>query len=157
MNQCLICGHIQILVVTLVLMCQAMKEENIRITFMINNKRNSYHLHKGTQGDSDGVNKEHQYISKLKLKFQRISSFSSTQVNWYLVQVDMNQSDPVAMRFYEVYLCHCYIRYHENCTQHRTMEYRFWTDIREMKQDGTLGFFLPPRPLRVNGFIQRYQ
>ena len=61
------------------------------------------------------------------------------------------------MRDYGVYWCLWYIRHHEYCTHHRTLKFILWPDIREMKQDGTLGKMLPVRPLRVNGFLQRYQ
>ena len=47
------------------------------------------------------------------------------QAKWYLVQVDMYNSYPVAVRGYGVYRFWCYIRQYEDCTKHPTMECRF--------------------------------
>ena len=69
----------------------------------------------------------------------------------------MYQSDMIDMRGYGVYQFRWYIRHHKDFTQHRTTECIFLTDIKYIKQDGTLGNFLPERPFRVNGFLQRYQ
>ena len=69
----------------------------------------------------------------------------------------MDQSDPIYMRDYGLYQCRWYIRHHDNCTHPRKMKCRFWLDIREMKQDGTLGRKKTVRPLRVKGYLQRYQ
>ena len=43
--------------------------------------------------------------SKDKLFFIKRISTGSTQSKWYLVQVDMGQSDPIEMRYYGVYRC----------------------------------------------------
>ena len=53
----MICVQIYRLIVTLELMGQVMKEENIKITLMIRNKK-WYQLHIVTQGVSEGVTKE---------------------------------------------------------------------------------------------------
>ena len=69
----------------------------------------------------------------------------------------MDKSDPIFIRYYEVYQFWWYVRHHEDCTHNRTMECSFWPEIREMNQDVTLGKMLPVIPLKVNGFLQRYQ
>ena len=56
-NQCLIFGQVYILIVTLVLMGQVMKEEKFNRTLMISNKK-WYHIHVENQGVPDGVTKE---------------------------------------------------------------------------------------------------
>ena len=81
----------------------------------------------------------------------------STQAKWYLVQVDMDQLDPIDMRDYGVYRCRWYIRYHKDFTPNCAIEFIIWPETIEIKQDGTLGKMLPVRPLRVNGFLKRYQ
>ena len=80
--------------------------------------------------------------SKDKLCFIRKISAGSTKDKWYLIQVDMDQYDMVALRDYGVYLWRCYTRHHEECTQHWKTECCLWTDIREMEQDGTIGEML---------------
>ena len=79
----------------------------------------------------------------------------STQAKSYLVQVHMDQSDTIDMRYYGVYQCQWYIRHYEDFNQYSTIECRFWSDIGEMKQDGTLGKMFSVSPLRVKGFLQR--
>ena len=71
--------------------------------------------------------------------------------------MDINQSDPVTMRYYGLYRCQWYIRHHKDCTERLIMECRFWTDIREMQQDGTLGNIWSVIPLRVNDFLKKHQ
>ena len=68
-------------------------------------------------------------ISKDKLFFINRIVAGSTQAKWYLVQVDMDHSDTIEMRDFEVYQHRWYIKHHEDCTQHRTMEFRFWLDF----------------------------
>ena len=70
--------------------------------------------------------------SKDKIFFTKHRYAVLTQTKWYLVQVDMDQSYPVTMRDYGVYLCRWYIRHHEDCTKRPIMECRFWTEIRKM-------------------------
>ena len=67
--------------------------------------------------------------SKDKIFFIKNISVGLTHTKWYLVQVDMEQSDPVTMRDYGVYPCRWYIRHHEDCTKIPIMECRFWPDI----------------------------
>ena len=50
----------------------------------------------------------------------------------------MDQLYLVAMEYYGLYQLLLYIRHHKDFTQHLTVEL-FWTEIREMKQDVTLG------------------
>ena len=111
------------------------------------------------QGDQRALRQLKRKIesSNNKLFFVKHISAGSTQAIIYLVQVDMEQSDPIDMRDYGVYPCRWYIINHKYFTQHRTMECCFWLYIREMKQYGTPGKMILVRPLKVNGFLQRYK
>ena len=91
--------------------------------------------------------------SKDKIFIIKHISAGSTQAQWYLIQVDMDQSDMVSMRDFGVYQCRWYIRHQEDCTQNCTMECRFWMDIREINQDGTCGKMLSVRSFRLNSFL----
>ena len=59
MNQCLICGQVYILLVTLVFMGKLMKEEKSSRTLITSNRRKWHHIHAVAQGVSDGVTKEY--------------------------------------------------------------------------------------------------
>ena len=96
-------------------------------------------------------------ISNDKLFFIKNIVTGSTQAKWYLVQLKMEQSNLIEMRDYGVYRCWWDIRNHKDCTQNRTMECCFLTDIRDMKQDSTLGKTFPVKPLRLKVFVNRYQ
>ena len=90
--------------------------------------------------------------SNKKIFFIKHRDTGSEQAKWYLVQVDMDQSDPVTIKYYRVYRCQWYIRHHEDCTKRPITECCFWPEIREIHQDSTLGNMWPVRPLRVNDF-----
>ena len=76
MNQCQICGNMQILAETPAMTSQVMKEEKISKTLMIRNRRKWYQFHVETQEVSDRVTKEDEYRLKVTLKYQSKSSFS---------------------------------------------------------------------------------
>ena len=84
-------------------------------------------------------------------------SSGSSQNKWHLVQVEMYQSDPLSVWCHGVYQFQCYIENHKDCTQNPTIECFFGEEIREMRQDGTLGKILPVRPLRLKGFLHKCQ
>ena len=88
-----------------------------------------------------------------KIFFIKNRSTGSAQAKWYLVHVDMDQLDPVTMRYYGVFRCQWYTRHHEDYTQHHITKCGFWPNIRKINQDVTFGKMLPVRPLRVNGFL----
>ena len=96
-------------------------------------------------------------VSKYKLFFIKHILSGSTQPKFYLIKGVMEHLGQVDMRYYGVYQCWWYIRQHKDFTQHLTMECIFWTKIRDMKQDVTLGKMLPLRPLRINDFLQNYK
>ena len=82
-------------------------------------------------------------------------SVEFSQAKWYLVQVDIDNSKPAAMRDYGVYRCWCHIRQYEDCTNHPTIKIPFWMEIITKNQDGTLVKMLQVRPSKVNKFLQR--
>ena len=61
----------------------------------------------------------------------------------------MDQSDPVPMRDYGFYPFWWYMRHCEDCTQHCTVEFHFYPEIRYMNQDVKLGKMFLVRPLMV--------
>ena len=81
----------------------------------------------------------------------------STQTKWYLVQVDMDQSDPFYMKNYGVYLCRCYIRKYEDCKKISYYEVTFCSEIRTKNWYGTLGKLLPARQSKVHNLLQNNQ
>ena len=95
--------------------------------------------------------------SNKKLFFIKHRDTGSEQAKWYLVQVDMDKSDPVTTRDYGVYQCQWYTRHHKDCTKYPIMECRFGPDIREIQKDGTLGNMWTVRPLQVDEFLKKCQ
>ena len=95
--------------------------------------------------------------SKDKHFFIKHRSAGSTQIKWYLLQVDMVQSYPVNIRDYGVYRCWWYIRHLEDFTKRPIIKCCFWPEIREMHQDGTLGRMQPVIPLQVNDLFKERQ
>ena len=91
------------------------------------------------------------------LFFVKHITTGSAQAKWYLVQVDMDQSDPVTMRYYMVYQCRWYIRHREDFANHPIMECLFWSEIIEMQQDGTFRKMWTVIPLQVNDFLKKSQ
>ena len=70
------------------------------------------------------------------------------------MQVDLDKSDPIAMEDYGVYRCRWYIRNVEDSTKKTIAECRFWPEIREMKEDGTMGKIVVLRPTKVEAQLQ---
>ena len=80
-----------------------------------------------------------------------------THTKLYLLQVDMDQSDPFSMSNYGVYHCQWYLRKHEDCKKYTTMACRFWPEIRAKNQGGTLGKMLLVRPSKAQDLLQKNQ
>ena len=93
-------------------------------------------------------------ISNDKLFFIKHMPEGSAQNKWYLVQVDMDNSDPATMREYGVYCCWWYIRKHKDCTKHPNTESHFWREIRTKDQNDTLENMLLVRPSKVHNLLQ---
>ena len=106
---------------------------------MIRNMSKWYQFHAGTQGRLARQLKRN--IEKLNSNLFFIKNIASVsaQAKFYLLQVDIDQSDPVTMIYYGVYRFQWYIRHHEDCTKHPIMAYRFLPEIMEMHQNSTLG------------------
>ena len=125
---------------------------------MIRNKRNWYQFHTGNQGDLERATKEYYNFlkvikkSKDNLPFIKHRASVSSQSKWYLIKVDIYQSDPVTMRDYGVYRCQWYIRHHKDCTKRPIVECRFGPVIREIPQYVKLGKMWTAIPLRSNDF-----
>ena len=82
-------------------------------------------------------------------------SARSTKTKCYLVQVDMDLSETVAMSNYEVYHSRWHIRQYKDFNKHPTMGCHFWPDIIMKNQDVTLGMFLPVRKIKVHSPLQK--
>ena len=96
-------------------------------------------------------------ISKDKLFFVNHMSAGSTRNKWYLLQVNMDQSDLFSARNYGVYYFQWYIRQYEDCNKYPTMECRFWTEIVTKNQDDKLGKMLPVTPSKVHNLLEKNQ
>ena len=62
-----------------------------------------------------------------------------------------------SMRYYGVYHLWWYVRQYEYCTNHNTIEFRFWTERINKNQDGMLENVLPVKPLKVHNLLHKNQ
>ena len=93
--------------------------------------------------------------SKDKLFFINHIAVGSTQAKWYLVQVDMDQSDPVDTTNHGVYCYRWYIIQYDNCNKYPTVECQFWIEIRMNNQDSKLVDMFLVRPSKVHNLLQK--
>ena len=77
-----------------------------------------------------------------------------TTPQWFLVQVDLEISEELAMIDYGVYNCKWYIRNFEDCTLAPIAECRLWAQIRELKWDGTIGKILSVAPQKMTKSLE---
>jgi hypothetical protein len=90
--------------------------------------------------------------SKDKLFFIR-HSVGSFQDKWFLVQVDLDETDPQLALQFGRYHCRWYIRHCEDSHKELTRRCRFWPEIHEV-QDGVLSTMLAVRPDKVLKFLK---
>lgn len=73
---------------------------------------------------------------------------------WYLVQVDLDETDPIVAKDWGIYHVRWYIRHHEDAKRRLQCNCRFWPEIHEIKSDGTFGKLYPIRPHKVNKLLE---
>jgi hypothetical protein len=71
------------------------------------------------------------YQSRDKLCFFAHQPDGQTAETWYLVQVDLDKTDPLAAKELGRYWVHWMIRHHVDCLSKQTRLCRFWSEVHE--------------------------
>ena len=91
--------------------------------------------------------------SKDKLFFIRRQLYGEQLERWYLVQVDLNETDPHAAKQVGRYHCKWYVRHADDSREMATRNARFWPEIHVIR-DGVLAEMILVRPNKVTTFLR---
>ena len=90
--------------------------------------------------------------SKDKLFFIKHQAKSTSQERWFLVQVDMEESDPIVERQLGVYRVRWWIRHASNSKECLQCNCRYWLEIHEMA-NRELGAIMVIQPQQVEQLL----
>ena len=91
-----------------------------------------------------------------KLFFIKYRPTGTLQFRWYLVQVDEDNTNPIAAREFGVYRVRWYIPHHQDLTKRTLAECRWWPEIREQiptTSGARAGKHLPTQPNKAQKLI----
>ena len=74
---------------------------------------------------------------------------------WYVVQVDLDETDPLVAKDWGVYHVKWYIRHHEDAKSMLQCNCRFWPEIHEIIPDGGFGPLYPVSPHKVAKTLEK--
>ena len=74
----------------------------------------------------------------------------SDRHNWALVQVDLNETDPVAARDFAIYRVKWYDANTQDSKTKPVVECRFWPKLQELDDDGSFVRYLQMKPSKVS-------
>ena len=89
-----------------------------------------------------------------KLFFISYTPTGQVAAQWYLVQVDLDESDTEVTDKFGVYLVKFYIRHHQDSTHKSICSCRYWPEIHKLQSDGEIGSIYPVAPKRVKNLLQ---
>ena len=89
-----------------------------------------------------------------KLFFISYTPTGQVAAQWYLVQVDLDESDTEVMDKFGVYCMKFYICHHQDSTHKSICSCRYWPEIRKLQSDGEIGSIYPVAPKRVKNLLQ---
>ena len=97
------------------------------------------------------------YQSRNKLCFYAHQPEGQTTETWYLVQVNLDKTDPVSAKGLGRYWVHWMIRHHVDCQSKQTHACRFWPEIHVLTTDSLqpYGKIVPVRPGRQGSVLKR--
>ena len=79
----------------------------------------------------------------------------TTVPQWHLVQVDIDDTDPLRAKRLGEYQCNFLISHSKDAAMRPTRECRFWPELRALKSDGSLGKQIEVAPGKVASFLHR--
>ena len=74
---------------------------------------------------------------------------------WYVVSVDLEETDPVVAREKGMYWCQWWIKNYQDSTKLPTQSCQFWPEVWKKDKDGVLGRLLVLQPDRCERFLER--
>ena len=74
---------------------------------------------------------------------------------WKVVKVDIDGTDPERALQLREYRCHFYIRQHRDAETMNQHECRYWPELRESGQPGSIGRYHPVAPAKADGYMSR--
>ena len=92
-------------------------------------------------------------LSKDKLFFIKRQLYGEQSARWYLVQVDLDETDPHAAKQVGRYHCKWYVRHVDDSREMATRNARFWPEIHVIR-DGVLAEMILVRPNKVATFLR---
>jgi hypothetical protein len=75
---------------------------------------------------------------------------------WYVVQVDLDETDPIAAKDWGVYRARWYIRHHRDSKKNLHCNCRFWPEIHELNSDNSFGPVYPVGPEKAEAFVVKH-
>ena len=98
------------------------------------------------------------YQSRDKLCFFAHQPAGQTSETWYLVQVNLDKTDPVAAKELGRYWVHWMIRHHTDSRSKQTRLCRFWPEVHERTADPLqpYGRIVPVRPGRQDSVLKNH-
>ena len=87
--------------------------------------------------------------------FIRYKATGKMAPQWQLVQVDIDETDPLRAKRLGEYQCNFLIAHSGDAARKRTRECRFWPELRSIKSDGSLGKQMEVAPSKVASFLHR--
>ena len=74
---------------------------------------------------------------------------------WCVVQVDLDETDPVNAKILGEYHCRFLTAHTTNATLFTRRECRYWPELREVRKDGSLGRYICVSPSKAIDFVNR--
>ena len=88
--------------------------------------------------------------------FVRYQEEGASLPNWYLVQVDLEKTDPVEAHQQGKYICKWWIKHHTDSLKRKTRDCRFWPDVRQFNEKGVLTQLLLISLDKCERFLERW-
>jgi hypothetical protein len=88
---------------------------------------------------------------------RRHGGYGPTSASWALVQVDLNETDPVAAKDFAIYRVKWYAAHELDCASKPLAECRFWPLLQEATDDGTPFRQFQLKPAKVSTHLQHVE
>jgi hypothetical protein len=93
--------------------------------------------------------------SQDKVFIIKYQATGTTLPGWYVVQADLDETDPVNAKILGEYHCRFLTAHATDASLLTQRECRYWPELRETRRDGSLGRYVCVAPAKANGYVQR--
>jgi hypothetical protein len=137
-------------------------EDDIPITSLKrkwDQKRNKKDETKKQKQNKTTTNRRQELYDRITKSNDRLCIIAETQLGspkkkWFVVQVDMDETDPYSAQQFGTYHCRWWIPKQDDAKQRNIKDCRFWPEIHELRQ-GIMGDMVMFRPARVNKILNK--